>query len=230
MLLNPFQRKKWITASATLRLGEPLLRGRLSQIWWVVLLRALAAVVFGILTLAWPRHTAFVLVALFGAYVLFDGFAALVICARSDGLRSRWWLTLASATSLAAGFFAFARPRLMALVLISIMGLWLIVRGLTELIGRAPVRTSGQPRPQSRRHWSAFVNGAMSALFGVGLIAAPRIGGLGLMWAIGAWAILHGALMVLFALALRRDAGDPDSPEPHPLPPACTGAGRSEGP
>jgi hypothetical protein len=33
--------------------------------------------------------------------------------------------------------------------------------------------------------------------------AAPKIGALGLMWTIGAWAVLHGLLMVPFALSLR---------------------------
>jgi uncharacterized membrane protein HdeD (DUF308 family) len=48
------------------------------------------------------------------------------------------------------------------------------------------------------------MDGLMSALFGVGLIAVPRIGALGLIWALGGWAILHGLLMIPFALKLRR--------------------------
>jgi uncharacterized membrane protein HdeD (DUF308 family) len=46
----------------------------------------------------------------------------------------------------------------------------------------------------------------MSALFGLGLVAAPRAGALGLMWAIGAWAVAPGGLMIPFALSLRRNS------------------------
>jgi uncharacterized membrane protein HdeD (DUF308 family) len=194
-------------ARATFHLGRPLLRDRLTRIWWVVLIRAAANVTFGAFTLGWPKRTAFALMALFGAYAIIDGLIALVISARHDGLRTRGWLGLGGATSIAAGVFALARPVLLVLVLIAVMGVWLIVRGVTELIGQASLRdeVAQAAGRRKRRHWTAYLNGAMSALFGVGVIAAPKIGALALMWAIGTWAILHGLLMIPFALRLRSE-------------------------
>jgi uncharacterized membrane protein HdeD (DUF308 family) len=69
------------------------------------------------------------------------------------------------------------------------------LRGLTEILGE---ESGGQ------RHWSITMIGAVSMLFGIGLIAAPKIGALGLMWAVGVWAVLHGLLLAPFALSLRR--------------------------
>jgi uncharacterized membrane protein HdeD (DUF308 family) len=50
----------------------------LSRYWWVLLLRGLLAILFGILAFAWPGVTLASLVLLFGVYALVDGVSAVV--------------------------------------------------------------------------------------------------------------------------------------------------------
>jgi uncharacterized membrane protein HdeD (DUF308 family) len=50
----------------------------LARHWWVMAVRGVAALLFGILALIWPQITLTVLVLLFGAYALVDGVLALV--------------------------------------------------------------------------------------------------------------------------------------------------------
>jgi uncharacterized membrane protein HdeD (DUF308 family) len=189
-----------LTAGATFQLGQPIVRGPFWRTWWIVLLRGAAAVVFGALTLVWPRHSALALLALFGAYALFDGLTVLVIAASAG--RPRVWQTLGGAVSVVAGLLAFARPRLLVLMLIGVLGAWLVVRGLAEILGEAFPAADAELEPP-RRRWSVYLNGAMSLAFGGALIAAPKLGALSLMWAIGTWAVLHGVLMAAFAASLR---------------------------
>jgi uncharacterized membrane protein HdeD (DUF308 family) len=191
-------RSRRILGRSVLRVGRPLLRNRLANVWWLVLARGVGAILFGAFSLIEPRLAAFSLVFFFAAYAMVDGAVQLVTSARGGGLANRWWMTLAGGTSVAAGLFAFTEPRRAALVLIAIMGVWLIVRGLANILGAIATRE------EIGRDWSLPVDGLMSALFGVGLIAAPRIGALGLVWALGGWAIVHGLLMIPFALKLRR--------------------------
>ena len=191
-----------LAAGAKFQLGEPIVRGPLWRTWWIVLLRAAGATAFGVLTLVWPRHSALALLALFGSYAIFDGLTVLLVSASTQ--RPRLWLTLGAAVSVVAGLLAFARPRLLALTLVGVLGAWLILRGLTEVLSEASRETS------RKRHWSVITTGVASTLFGVGLIVAPKIGAVGLMWAIGAWAVLHGLLLAPFALSLRRQ--NPDVP------------------
>jgi uncharacterized membrane protein HdeD (DUF308 family) len=181
------------------RISEPVLGGRRSRIWWVLLLRALGALLFGALMLARPKLAAFGLVWLFGVYALVDGLAETLQAARG-GPRSRGWLALAGLAGVVAGLFALAEPRMMALLLMSVMGLWLIVHGLANVLGAIAARD------EPGADWSQSVDGVMTALFGAGIVAAPRIGALALIWAVGSWAILHGLLILPFALKLRRAA------------------------
>ncbi|HEX3458102.1 MAG TPA: DUF308 domain-containing protein, partial [Candidatus Baltobacteraceae bacterium] len=46
--------------------------------WWALLIRGIAAVIFGILALVWPGATWYAIAILFGAYALVDGIFALV--------------------------------------------------------------------------------------------------------------------------------------------------------
>ena len=62
--------------------------------WWLFLLRGVAALAFGVLTLAWPGATLLVLMAFIAAYALVDGIVAVVYAFRLRPVFDRWWMLL----------------------------------------------------------------------------------------------------------------------------------------
>ena len=65
----------------------------LADNWWVLLIRGIAAILFGILAFLWPGLTLAVLVLLFGAYALVDGiFSIIAAFAASDQPAGNRWL------------------------------------------------------------------------------------------------------------------------------------------
>ncbi len=49
----------------------------LARNWWLILLRGICAIAFGVLTFIWPGVTLVTLVLLYGAFALVDGVLAL---------------------------------------------------------------------------------------------------------------------------------------------------------
>src|SRR5215207_2455203 len=85
--------------------------------WWALLLRGIAAVLFGLAALFWPGLTLFVLIIFFGAYALVDGVLAIMAGIRgSEG--SRWLLLAEGVVGVLAGLVAFFWPGMTALVVL----------------------------------------------------------------------------------------------------------------
>src|SRR5438132_968719 len=79
--------------------------------WWLFLLRGIAALAFGVLTLAWPGATLLVLMAFIAAYALVDGIVALVYAFRLRAMFDRWWVLLVQGLiSGSFGVLAFIYP------------------------------------------------------------------------------------------------------------------------
>ncbi len=119
--LTATQRWGSLPCGATLMAPEDsmLVVNELARHWWVIGLRGLVAVLFGILAFAWPGMTLTVLIVLFGAYALVDGVLGIVAALRG-GADHRWAMLIEGVISVLAGIAAFVWPGLTALVLLYI--------------------------------------------------------------------------------------------------------------
>jgi uncharacterized membrane protein HdeD (DUF308 family) len=171
----------------------------LARGWWVLLLRGIAAIVFGVLAFAWPGLTLVTLVLLYGAFALVDGIISL-IAAFTGGAKPvpTWWLIVIGLIGIAAGIVTFLWPGMTAILLVIFIGAWALVHGIFEIIGAI------QLRKEIDNEWMLILSGVLSVLFGVVVLVAPGAGALGLIWAIAAYSILFGITFVGLALRLRR--------------------------
>jgi uncharacterized membrane protein HdeD (DUF308 family) len=175
----------------------------LARNWWALAIRGAAAIIFGLLTFVMPGVTLAVLVLLFGAYAIVDGIFNLIAAFRSShDERPRWLLALEGLVSLGEGIVPVAMPGLTALVLVYIIAIWAIVTGVLEIV--AAIRL----RDVIRNEWWLVASGVLSVIFGLLLVIAPGAGALALVFWIGAYAIIFGALLVGLAFRLRREQGE----------------------
>ena len=173
----------------------------LGRMWWLVLLRGLAAIVFGILAWAWPGVTLITLVLFWGAYALVDGVAALVSGWQTkDSGKPMWQIVLIGVIGIAAGIFTFAQPEVTAVALLILIAAWAIVHGVLEIA--AAIRL----RKEIRNEWLLIVSGIISVLFGALMIANPGAGAMALLWVIGVFAVAYGALLVILSFKLKQHA------------------------
>jgi uncharacterized membrane protein HdeD (DUF308 family) len=177
----------------------PLVRA-LAENWWLLLLRGVASIVFGLLAFIWPGLTLVALIFLWGAYAIVDGGITLwaAISGRGAEIAPRWWLIIVGIVGLLAGLVAFASPGLTALVLLMFIAAWAIVIGVMEIWGAV------QLRKEIEGEWWLILSGLLSIAFGILLIAQPGSGALALVWVIGSFAILHGCMLIALAFRLKQ--------------------------
>lgn len=169
--------------------------------WWLMAIRGLLAVLFGLAAFIWPGLTLLVLVYLFGAYALVDGVMAVVVAFQTRSYLRHWWvLLLAGIVGIAAGVVAFAWPGITALALLYLIASWAVVTGIFEIAG------SFSGRLPVAQEWTLGLAGILSVLLGVLLIAIPAAGILGLVWLIGAYALAYGVLLIIRAFQFRTAA------------------------
>jgi uncharacterized membrane protein HdeD (DUF308 family) len=171
--------------------------GELARHWWVVGLRGVAAIVFGILAFAWPGMTLAVLVILFGAYAIVDGVLGLITAFRGD-TQHRVVLAIEGVVSVLAGVVAFFYPLITALVLLYIIAFWAIVTGVLEIFAAVRLRRT------ISNELGLIIGGILSVLFGIVLIVAPGAGALAVIFLIGAYAVIFGIALLGLAWRLRQ--------------------------
>jgi uncharacterized membrane protein HdeD (DUF308 family) len=173
----------------------------LGRVWWLVLLRGIAAIVFGILAWAWPGVTLITLVLFWGAYALVDGIAALVGGWKAkDGTKPMWQVVLIGVLGIVAGVVTFLSPGVTAIALLLLIAGWAIVNGILQVA--AAIRL----RKEIANEWLLILSGALSIVFGVLMIFNPGAGALAVLWVIAAFAVAYGVLLVILALKLKKHA------------------------
>ena len=170
----------------------------LARNWWAVLIRGIAAIIFGVLAFAWPGATGAALVILFGAYAFVDGVFAIVAAVRAAEAHERWGaFVLEGVIGLIIAAVTFFYPGLTAFALYVTIAIWALLTGILELV--AAIRL----RKEIKNEWLLILGGVASLVFGILLIVYPLAGVLTVIWLIGAYAIVFGVMMIGLALRLR---------------------------
>ncbi|MFJ8636355.1 HdeD family acid-resistance protein [Streptomyces sp. NPDC093568] len=161
---------------------------------WLPAARGAAAVVFGVLTLLWPRLTVLALAGVFGAYALVDGVML---------LGAAWWhrrerrsaVTCAAAGTLgvAAGLITGVWPGLTALALLVVAGAWAIVTGCLELW------VATRMRHELRHAWWWRASAGLSAAAGAQLWLRPDADAVAIALVLGLYALIAGGLWLAAA-------------------------------
>jgi hypothetical protein len=83
----------------------------LSRFWWMILIRGVLSVLFGVMVFAWPGISLLSLVLLFGAFILADGFGNVVTAIGGRHEHENWWVLLLGGLAAAAlGVLTFFNP------------------------------------------------------------------------------------------------------------------------
>jgi uncharacterized membrane protein HdeD (DUF308 family) len=172
--------------------------------WGWIVARGVAAMVLGFLVLAWPRATWLTLVMLFAVFAFAEGVANIISAIRGGKLGEPRWgtLLLEGLLSVAVAILAVVWPARMTIAFVWMLGIWGIVNGALR------IGTAVRLRKIIQHEWALGLSGALSIAFGAVLLFQPVVGTLALIWWLGSYAIIFGALIIGVGFRVRRSERD----------------------
>ena len=178
------------------------MNANLAENWWIVALRGVLAVLFGIVAFVWPGLTMLSMVYLFAGYSIVDGAMNIALAVRGARQGERWGLLLLNGIlSLIAGIVAAAWPDISIVAFILVLGCWAVFTGVLMIAAAFQVK-------RNHGKWWLGLGGLASIIYGVLLFISPLIGALVFTWWVGAHALVLGATLLVLAYRLRAHRGE----------------------
>src|SRR5215467_12316858 len=163
----------------------------LSNYRTMFLFRGIAAVLFGIVALVWPKLTLSALVFVFGLFAVISGITAVVAALRNTEFPGWGWILAEGILGILVGVVSLVWPGITALTFIYLLAAWAILTGIFEVITPLAYPMSGG------RALLTALAGVLSIVFGILIAAQPSSGLLAVVWLIGVYAILFGIMYVV---------------------------------
>lgn len=167
--------------------------------WWLMALKGILAIIFGLIALYMPQEVIMSLVIFFGIMALASGLFLTIgaMMVRNANRHWGWWL-LEGLVDILFGLVIIAHPLATAWVFVLLIGLYALVTGFMQL-ARAFLK-----RPYFRYWWLLLLNGLLSVLIGLLLLFNPFEGTILVGYFIGVYALLLGIFLLMTSFALRR--------------------------
>jgi uncharacterized membrane protein HdeD (DUF308 family) len=166
--------------------------------WRALALRGLVALLFGLVVLFWPGLVFAVLAVLFGIYAVVDGAITFVPALRSSDQGARRWLPLTEgAVGVFAGLVALLFSGMTANGLVYVIVVWALATGILKILSAIVLRA------EVENGWLLAGSGALSVLFGIFLAVLAGSDVPFLAPFIGAFAVVVGLALIVFAFRLR---------------------------
>ena len=175
----------------------------LSDIWWLVLLRGISALLLGILLFSNPAITLAVFMMFVGAYWLVDGIFTVFLSIKGRKQLANWgWGIFVAVISILAGLAVLGQPLMAAILsttfLVYLVGFMVIISGISSIV------TGIRLRKEIDNEWSMILGGLLYVLFGVFLVINPLMSMVGLLYFIGGLSVIGGIVLIIFSLKIRK--------------------------
>ncbi len=167
--------------------------------WWVLVLRGILAILFGLGTIFWPGLSLSMLILFFGITAIVDGIFTIFGGVGSRKAQRSWWINLLQGLiGIIFGVLVLVWPEITGLVLLYLIAFWAVVVGLAQMIGAFAFGEGAGGK------MLYLFSGLLAFLFGLMLLAlSPVAGALVLARTIGFFAVFFGVSLIFMAFDLK---------------------------
>ena len=173
-----------------------------SAIWWLVLLRGIAAVLLGILLFTNPDAILSVVIIFLGIYWVVDGIITLLASFTGREEHSNWgWGIFVGIISILAGLAVLSQPVLTAIFtaqfIVSLVGIIIIISGISSIVTGFRLRkTSGE--------WMMILGGVLGLILGLLLLMNPLFSALVFVNITAIFSIIGGFALIVMAFQVKK--------------------------
>ena len=173
-----------------------------SDIWWLALLRGIAAVLLGFFLLTNKAATVEVVLILLGIYWLVDGIITLLASFTGRKEMEGWgWGVFAGLISILAGMAILSQPLVTAAfsakIIVSMIGIMIIISGLSSIVSGFRLRkTSGETM--------MIGGGALSLILGLLLLFNPLFSAVVYINVLAVFSIIGGILLIVLSFRIKK--------------------------
>jgi uncharacterized membrane protein HdeD (DUF308 family) len=174
-------------------------------IWWLVLIRGICAVVFGLIALLAPVTAFFAIVFVFAAYALIEGVIEIVHALRVRDRDRRWgWLMALGIIAVLAGIASFVFPVIAGFYygtfVLALIAFYAVLMGIAGFPAAASLTDGG-------RKVLGYIVAGLTVAAGIALaiivLVDPVAAIFNFIWVVGVWAIIIGAMLIVAAISAR---------------------------
>lgn len=169
------------------------------EVWWLLVLTGVISIVFGLVTLFWPKLTFATFVYLYAIFVVVAGTIGLFEAVSNIKKDRLWWLALLlSLLNLGIGVFLLRNPAVAATLLVLFVVLFVFLQAIFDLVVASYVG-------KDQNRWLWIVSGILGLAAGVIILVYPLAATVAFVWVLGLYALVHGVVSLGYALQVRGD-------------------------
>lgn len=177
--------------------------------WWILTIRGILAILFGIACVFWPGITLLTFIYLFGIYILVAGLVATFQGVISIGRSKTWILTLLlGVLEIGVGVYLLRNPEVSFGVLILIVAFSFIVYGILEIIGALAER-----RNSSTSKTITIITSVLGILVGIVMLFQPAASDVAFVWIVGLFTLISGPLWIAISLDIKNEGENIGKPK-----------------
>lgn len=168
----------------------------LQKTWWLVAVRGVLFILFGILSLVSPYLVIFSLITLFAFFAVLSGFFIITLAFLGES-ENKFLRITEGLIFILAGIIVYINPVFAVGGIMIFIAAWAILSGVTQIF--LAIRL----RKVITNEWFMVLNGVISVIFGI-ILAGNLISGAGvILMVIGIFAVLSGIFTLMLAYKIR---------------------------
>ncbi len=169
----------------------------LADYWWLIAIRGIIGLLFGLALIASPVKTVVVVTVLVGLWLMVDGVVTSIVSLFQIKKNDHWWLLLLRGiVGILLGVAIFSWPGITIQALFLLITIWLIVMGILMIVTAIIIRR------ESEMEWLIAATGITALILGALLYGNPYGSVVLFSVVIGLFALVSGITTTAFGIKL----------------------------